>query len=137
MSLRQLRSIEKIFDLKFKKKQGAFIAVVQQENQLRSQLSKLETQFRESQIDGDQRMQAIGADVIWHSWVERSKKSLNMELAQVLAQKEKLLSNVKKDYGKLLISRELSSSMEKAESERMQSKLLATATELSALKRGL
>lgn len=126
--------MEQIFDLKFKKKQGAFLAVVQQEKQLRAQLKKLDTQARTSQIQEHQNMQAIGADVIWQSWIERSKKSLNMELAQVLAQKETLLSNVKKDYGKLLVSRELSASLANTENDQKQAKLLATAIETAILR---
>ncbi|AEI96254.1 MULTISPECIES: hypothetical protein [Roseobacter] len=129
MSKRQLNAIKQIFDLQFKKKQGAFLAVVQKEQQLRGQLKKLDTQVRNSQIHEHQNMQAIGADVIWQSWVERSKKTLNLELAQVLAQKETLLSNVRKDYGKLLVSRELYSSIESTERNQTQAKLLVSAIE--------
>ncbi len=78
MSKRQLNAIKQIFDLQFKKKQGAFLAVVQKEQQLRGQLKKLDTQVRNSQIDEHQNMQAIGADVIWQSWVERSKKNTEL-----------------------------------------------------------
>ncbi|ABG29886.1 hypothetical protein CEP88_11130 [Roseobacter denitrificans] len=127
MSKQQLQTIQQVFELKFKKKQGAFLAVLQQEQQLRAQLKKLDTQLRNSQMDQHQNMQAIGADVIWQSWVERSKKSLNLELAQVLAQKETLLVNVKKDYGRLLVSRELYSTLKNTERTQTQARLLAAA----------
>jgi len=135
LSKRQLKSIEQIFDLKFKKKQGAFLAVVQQEKQLRAQLNKLDIQARSSQVHEHQNMQAIGADVIWQSWVERTRKTLNLELAQVLAQKEALLANVKKDYGRLLVSRELYSELENTERNQTQAKLLGAAIEVSITQR--
>lgn len=133
MSTGQLHSIQQVFELQFRKKQGAFLAVVQQETKLRLQLEKLQSQLRSSQNEKHEDMQAIGADLIWQSWVEGSKKSLNLELAQVLAQKETLLANVKKDYGKLLVSKELHRKAASDESNQSRAELLKNTLEIALL----
>ena len=135
MSTQQLNANQKVFELKFQKKQAVFLAVVQQEKKLRLQLENLKSQISNSQNEEHQDMQAIGADLTWQSWVESSKRSLNLELAQVLAQKETLLANVKKDYGKLLVSKDLHRSAVNDEKNRIRAKLLDTTVEIALARR--
>lgn len=99
--------MEKILDLKFQRKQQVFSKVLAQEAKLRAQIGQLNEQEQDAEQSNQQHIKAIGADVIWKAWLERTKTALNMELAQVLAQKERLLVSVRKDYGKLLVSRQL------------------------------
>ncbi|MEO3413222.1 hypothetical protein AAFO92_01060 [Roseovarius sp. CAU 1744] len=42
----------------------------------------------------------IGADVLWQGWVSRTRETLNLELAQILAQKEYMKSELQRAYGK-------------------------------------
>lgn len=46
---------------------------------------------------------AIGSDVIWQSWVGRTRSQLNIQLAKVLSTKEYHLAAVRKAYGKVMV----------------------------------
>lgn len=105
--MRNISDLETILTLRFQKRQQIFSKVVAEEGRLRGQLSKLDDQERRSEASSEQHIKAIGADVVWKTWLERTRMSLNMELAHVLAQKDSLLAAVRKDYGKLLVVRQL------------------------------
>lgn len=107
MSDKKFIQLEQILALKFQKRQQIFSKISAEENRLRAQMMRLITQDQQAEAVNDNGIKAIGADVLWKAWVERSKTALNMELAQVLAQKERLLASVQRDYGKLLVSRQL------------------------------
>lgn len=107
MKIEKLREMETLLALKFERKKRLFAQIVAQETQLRSKLKKIHDQAKEAEQSEVHQIKAIGADVIWKAWVNRTQTSLNMELAQVLAQKERMLVSVRKEYGKLLVSREL------------------------------
>lgn len=107
MKSKSLTELESILELKFHKKQQSFAHILANEGRLRGQLLKLNEQERASDAQKDHNLQAIGADVLWKAWVERTKRSLNLELAHVLAQKDALQGAVKREYGKLLVGREL------------------------------
>ncbi len=49
----------------------------------------------------------IGADVLWQGWVGRTRESLNIELAQILAQKEHLKSELQRAFGKQMAAKEM------------------------------
>ncbi|MFK7744693.1 MAG: hypothetical protein AB8B47_06555 [Roseobacter sp.] len=99
--------MEKLLHLKFQRKQGLVAKLVEQEQDLRSQLRQVSEQDARADLQSSDTLRALGADVIWKSWVGRTKNALNIELAQVLAQKEILLADVRRDYGKLTVSREV------------------------------
>ena len=107
MKTAQLIEIETLLSLKFRNRQQVYARIVAEESRLRLQLAKLDGQVREAEAESTQNLRAIGADVIWKRWVERAKTSLNLELAQVLAQKERLKASVRKEYGKVLVSQRL------------------------------
>ena len=50
----------------------------------------------------------IGADVIWLAWVGRTKASLNIQLAQVLARKENSIGRLRHAFGKKMVAAQLS-----------------------------
>ncbi|MEM9575679.1 MAG: hypothetical protein AAF999_01555 [Pseudomonadota bacterium] len=102
-----MKDLEQMLDLRFRKKQMGYAKIVSQEARLREQLRKLDDQAREAERSQDHQLRTIGADVIWKSWLERTKRSLNMELAQIMAQKEALKAGVRREYGKLLVGREM------------------------------
>lgn len=43
---------------------------------------------------------AIGADILWQGWVGRSRRALNIELAQVLAQKAERMGALRQAFGR-------------------------------------
>ena len=101
----QLAQIAEVVNANYEREQRQFAKLVAKEKQLRIALNKLDNMHRSSDVPDANiaRMQAIGADVIWLAWVGRSKTALNIQLAQVLAQKEHLQSAVRKAYGKVLV----------------------------------
>ena len=101
----QLAQIAEVVNANYEREQRQFATLVAKEKQLRIALNKLDNMHRSSDVPDANiaRMQAIGADVIWLAWVGRSKTALNIQLAQVLAQKEHLQSAVRKAYGKVLV----------------------------------
>lgn len=127
MKSKELQIIERLLNVKFQKKQKIFLKVVADENRLRSQLTQIDDQSRAVERSNFYEIRAIGADVVWNSWVERSKRNINMELAQVLAQKDQLKSKVKNDYGKVLVSGELKNLKRSQETNTLQKKNLEAA----------
>lgn len=107
MKSEQLDAVRSAFYLKFQKRQSVLARVIEREGELRSDLLKLDRQSRDVDKTGVSEMHSIGADVIWRAWVGRTKHALNLELAQLLAQKEILLREVRKDFGKVQICQEI------------------------------
>lgn len=103
----EMKDLEHILEVKFNERQRAFANAVAAENALRAELAKLDAMAAAAAQSDHENMRAIGADIIWKAWLGRMKTSLNLELAQVLAQKDRLIHRVRKDYGRLLASRKL------------------------------
>lgn len=116
-SISDLTQIQRLSDIKYRQQQESFARLMMQENRLRSALKKLDTQLAESRASGDTPQRAIGADVLWQAWIGRKKRELNMQLAQVLAIKERHIAQVRKAYGKVLVSQSL---LEDARAEQKQ-----------------
>ena len=81
-------------------------------------------------------MRAIGADVVWRAWVGRTKTKLNLELAQVLAQKEVMLRDVRKDFGKLAVCQKLKQMELKNSKMTAQKKALAVSIQSNLFSNG-
>ena len=71
--------------------------ILAREASLRRSLAQLRNQRNAA---GSEQMRAIGADLSWQTWVERSVQQLNMELAQVMARKLESLDRVRKAFGR-------------------------------------
>ena len=67
-------------------------------------LAQLDTHMAESRSSEDTPQRAIGADVLWQSWIGRKKRELNIQLAQILAVKQRHIEQVRKAYGKVLVT---------------------------------
>lgn len=59
----------------------------------------------------------IGADVLWEGWVSRTRADLNMQLAQVMAQKARMTTQLRRAFGKQIAAAEL---LRKADDEKRQ-----------------
>jgi hypothetical protein len=103
----QLSDIEMmrvLVGIKYRQQQESFSHLIAQETKLRSSLTKLDTHMEQSRSNTDAPQKAIGADVIWQTWVGRKKREINMQLAQVLAVKERHIAQVRHAYGKVLVT---------------------------------
>ncbi len=128
---KQLLEIEKIFEVQYEKKQKEFRKLILQEAQLRSDIAELDSRHQEScKIDSARfEMRSIGADVAWNAWVGRQKTQLNIELAQVLAVKDRNLKQVREAFGKLSVTRDLGKKMRLKHTNMLREKSLAQAIE--------
>ncbi|APG48726.1 hypothetical protein [Phaeobacter porticola] len=76
--------------------------VLDAEARVRSQLAKLDRQVNETReiANSDHAMKALGADLLWQSWHGRTRRQLNMELAQITAQKLRAMDKLRKAFGR-------------------------------------
>jgi hypothetical protein len=95
--------------LKYRHSQQQMAEILTRENALRAELIKLRGHIVETHAlpPEQSQMRAIGADVIWLRWVTRTQNRLNIELAQVMAQKEGHIARHRKAFGKMQVSRSL------------------------------
>lgn len=103
MNLQQLKNVS---DLKFCKSEQALAKLRSREATLRRELSRLQELAYETHSlpDSDIELRSIGGDIIWLKWLTDSRRKLNMELAQVLAQKETLAQQHRLANGKKTIT---------------------------------
>ena len=123
----QLKQMQIVVQAQYDLAQQAFQKIVAEENALRRELSRLGTLEKSARDDAhrDLEMRSIGADIIWQSWVVRTKTQLNMAISRVLAKKQPHLAIVKRAYGKVLIVNELLEKEEKKRDKKLQSKALS------------
>ncbi|MGB5865967.1 MAG: hypothetical protein WBG95_16895 [Sulfitobacter sp.] len=102
--LTDLGKMQKLVDIKYRQQQESFARLMAQETRLRTSLQQLDAYLADSIAQDDTPQRAIGADVVWQSWIGRKKRDLNMQLAQVLAVKEGHIAQVRTAYGKVLVT---------------------------------
>ncbi|MFK7834726.1 MAG: hypothetical protein AB8B60_00770 [Sulfitobacter sp.] len=88
---------------RYDEQRQAFTLIVQEESRLRSELARLTKLDQASSLRQGSMltMQAIGADVQWQAWLGRSRTTLNMQLARVLALKDNEQAKVRTAFGKV------------------------------------
>ncbi len=106
-TLDQFRQVEQLVEFQYRQQQKSFQRLLAEEGRLRAALRQLDKHLKESRETTEVSQRAIGADIVWQSWVGRKKRELNMELAQVLAIKEHHIGQVRRAYGKVLAAQEL------------------------------
>ncbi|WP_299414012.1 hypothetical protein [uncultured Sulfitobacter sp.] len=106
-NLKDLKTMQQVVEIKYRQQQESFARLMVQENRLRASLTQLDQQMADSRASKDSPQKAIGADVLWQAWIGRKKRELNMQLAQVLAVKERHISQVRHAYGKVLVTQTL------------------------------
>lgn len=122
--INDLAMMQKLVEVKYRQEQESFARLMTQENRLRASLRQLDLQLEDSRKCADAEQKAIGADVLWQAWVGRKKRELNMQLAQVLAVKERHIAQVRKTYGKVLVTDALfENAYKQVEQKRAQSQL--------------
>lgn len=133
---RELDDIMLICQARYTQCQQEFAKLVAEENHLRAELARLDEMSRiiktpEAQIAD---MRAIGADVIWQGWLGRSKTTLNMKLAQVLAIKEHHLKEVRHAYGKVLVVQEMQAAAHTKARKKVSDTALDQAIDMSIIR---
>lgn len=116
--LNDLAMMRTLVDVKYRQQQESFARLMVQENRLRSSLRQLDDYLSDSRNSDDAPQKAIGADVVWQAWIGRKKRELNMQLAQVLAVKERHVAQVRKAYGKVIVTDALHEKVRKAHAQK-------------------
>lgn len=104
-----LADLAQITQAKYAQRQQNLARLNAEEKRIRDALARLSDMDKSNRTTAPDviPMRAIGADVLWHGWMGRSKSALNMELARVLAVKEHHVAEVRRAYGKVLVVDEL------------------------------
>jgi hypothetical protein len=106
----EFQRLHSITDAMYLRAQQSLRVILLREATLRGELSKLDSNARanrKEQTIAIESMRAIGADLLWEGWVSKTRAQLNLELAQVLAQKEQNIGHVRKAFGKKIVSEKL------------------------------
>ncbi|MBK0325736.1 hypothetical protein I5535_00370 [Rhodobacteraceae bacterium F11138] len=76
--------------------------ILAEESRLRKELARLDeqSQAERNTTPDDLSMQSIGADLLWKAWLTRTRRQLNIELAQVMAKKLTAMGGVRKAFGR-------------------------------------
>ena len=66
---------------------------------LRNQINKIQGHRKQSHTPDPNllTMRAIGSDVLWQAWLDRTQSGLNIDLARAMAQRETLVAAAAKD----------------------------------------
>lgn len=110
-----LKQLKKIMEIKSMKSQRALAEVQAEEADLRGKISTLMEHRRRSH-DTDPMlmpMRTIRADVLWQAWIDRTQNDLNIDLARVLARKERVQRSAAQDIGKHQVAIKLNENAEK------------------------
>ena len=97
--LRKLAALEQLRSLKSQRDLAALRA---EESALRTQIAKLQEHRRGANAAEPALvpMRRIGADVLWHTWINRTQAELNTELAKVLARKDPVARKARREIGR-------------------------------------
>ena len=76
--------------------------ILAKEAAVRNGLARLEEQNRGAgePTNGVDSMQMIGADLLWNAWQYQTRQRLNVELAQIRAQRMELMDGVRLAFGR-------------------------------------
>jgi hypothetical protein len=90
-------------DADYQAQQAALQDVVRQEADLRRALAELEelrVEARTMPADQLAAPRAIGADLLWQGWTQRTRQDLNVKLALILVQKAEKMSALRYAFGR-------------------------------------
>lgn len=77
-------------------------SILVEEAEIRAKLTRLDARLAQNNgAEADNHMmRAIGADLLWQGWTSRTRRQLNIELAQVLARKSAVMDRVRVAFGR-------------------------------------
>jgi len=129
----QLEQLLMVSQAKYDHQQQAFAKILMEETRLRQEIVRLDKLNENSAVSGADLvgMQAIGADILWQGWLSRSKTTLNMDLARVLAIKTHEQAKVRQAFGKVVALQELIRTKEKAQTKKSAQTALSLAIDQS------
>ncbi len=131
-----LLQLEELRSLKSRK---ALAAIQAEELKLRRQIGTLQEHRRMSH-DTDPElipMRAIGADILWQGWIDRTQADLNMDLARVMARKVPVAKKARKDIGRRDVVSELKDQHQDAERRADEARRMEAVLQIAAVQAAL
>lgn len=130
LELEQLRSL---------KSQKALADITAEENRLRRQIGTLQQHRRMShEADPDlMPMRAIGADILWQGWIDRTQADLNIDLARVLARKAPVAQRARKNIGRRDVVSEMKDRLQAEERRAEDAGRLDTMLQIASVRAAL
>lgn len=105
----QFTELADLTDAVYRSRLAGMQKIMRQEAQLRQSLQRLEQMSTgdDSFQQHDITMRAIGADLLWQGWVARRRTELNMQLANLLAQKSAISRDLSLAFGRAQVAEAL------------------------------
>lgn len=102
MKDKMLKQMESVTEAQYLREHARVKPILDAEAAARAKLARLDQQIKETraQADGDMAMKSLGADMLWQGWHSRTKRQLNIELAQATAQKLMAMDRLRKSFGR-------------------------------------
>jgi len=102
MKQKKLDQMAAVTEAQYMREHAKIKPILDEDAALRGKLAKLDAQIQETRQQGEQdhAMRALGADLLWQGWHSRTRRQLNIELAQVTARKLKAMDQVRKAFGR-------------------------------------
>lgn len=102
MSRDTLSQMSDVTEAMFQREFSTIQHLLKEESSLRQSLTQLEAQSNTGKINEaqDLSMNTIGADILWQAWVSKTRRQLNIELAQIMAQKIEAMAHIRRAFGR-------------------------------------
>ncbi len=97
-----LSQMSAVTEAMFQREFNAIQGILKEESVLRQSLAQLDA-HTQSSLENDAQdcaMKSIGADILWQAWISKTRRQLNIELAQVMAKKVEAMTTIRKAFGR-------------------------------------
>ncbi len=132
-----LQKLRQITHAAYQVEQGKLRDVLQQEASLREALTVLDGKRRAAQrLSSDQLAapRAIGADLLWQGWTQRTRQDLNIQLARVLVVKAEKTAALTRAFGRAEVVKTLLNEQKTAQRRGALDRLQSAADDLALLR---
>ncbi|MQY41981.1 hypothetical protein GG681_04975 [Epibacterium sp. SM1969] len=132
MKQKMLDQMASVTEAQYLQEHAKIKPVLDAEAALRSKLTQLDAQVKEARglSNQDIAMKSLGADLLWQGWHTRTRRQLNVELAQATAKKLMAMDRLRKSFGrKHAVETMAKEAKEKQKADR-QARLLEQLTKL-------
>ncbi len=102
MTAKKLEQLLSVTEAHYQREFALVQDILAKEGNIRRALAQLDEQKSRAHSDlaNGMMMQSMGAEILWQTWAARTRTTLNIELAQVLARKETVMDQVRQAFGR-------------------------------------
>ncbi|KPA20336.1 MAG: hypothetical protein ACU0BK_06485 [Shimia sp.] len=127
-----LQDLQTITQANYQKAQTSMQSVQLEESRLRALLAELTDKENTGRVmmASDSALQRTGADENWMRWIARSRRILNMQLANVLVRKETAFRELQAHFGKADVMEKLLEDQIQTQRAQRQTRLVTSILEL-------